>query len=114
MLFSVYDTKEEIFGPLWACDSLEGAKREFIAVLLSERDTKFNKFPYDFQLYHVGDFDVKNGNIEACCPYPIMTGLEAFQAATRYKEEFTKILKGEEDDVVRQEECNHNDSNCVG
>ena len=53
--------------------------------MLSGDDNKITQFPHDFQLFCLGEFDIKSGNIAVNAPNMIMTGVEAVQVANKYR-----------------------------
>lgn len=63
-MFSVRDTKTEIYGPPFYSITHGEAERSF-RQLANDPQSKVNKFPEDFDLYHIGEFDDETGKIEA-------------------------------------------------
>ena len=104
MIFSLFDIKAEVFGPLFEARTLDEAKRLFISVLLQNGDSNANRYPQDHQLYHLGDFDNSNGSLVVNPPNMILTGFEACQQCNKYKDDLSKMftndnLEGDSDNV---------------
>lgn len=80
MLFSLFDVKAQLFGPLFQSETDDAAKRIFIEALKSGRDAMLAQYPEDFVLYRVGDFIPSTGKICAePSPYKVMTGFECIR-----------------------------------
>nr|QJB18953.1 MAG: nonstructural protein [Microvirus sp.] len=61
-MFSVYDIQAQIFSAPFTSVSVETATRDFgRAVALSRGST--DKFPEDYQLFHIGGFDSETGSV---------------------------------------------------
>lgn len=100
MIFSLFDIKADVFGPLFEARTCEEAKRLFISVLLNNGDSNVNRYPQDHQLYCLGDFDNSNGSLEVTPPNMILTGFEACQLCNKYKDDLNALFteqKGAED-----------------
>lgn len=65
--FSVFDAAANMFlEPFWA-PTMEVALRGFREACQKEGH-QFNKFPGDYQLFHVGEFDQETGECTAMAP----------------------------------------------
>ena len=58
-LFTVYDSKGEIYRPPFAMVSTGAAIRGFITIL-NDPASEHSKYPADFTLFEVGSFDETN------------------------------------------------------
>lgn len=61
MLFSIKDVKTGIFGAPRVAESLEDFIRSLKVVFEFDKNSLMFKFPADFHIYKVGDFDITNG-----------------------------------------------------
>lgn len=59
-LFSVRDSKSEIFHSPWFFKTHGEAEREFRTVVNTEK-SKLAQFPEDYDLYYVGEYDDNTG-----------------------------------------------------
>lgn len=59
-LFSVYDVKSEVFQPPIFCHNVGHALR-VLTDMLQRSDTMMSRFPVDYKVYHVGEFDDVSG-----------------------------------------------------
>lgn len=62
-IFSVYDIKGESFGTPFFLARKEMAVREF-GDLVNDPKSRIYAHAEDYQLFHVGSFDVLNGKVE--------------------------------------------------
>ena len=62
-LFSIYDRKAEVFGPVFGPMTTGIAIRDFEAAVKSQ-DSKIATWPEDFSLHMVGEFDCVSGDVE--------------------------------------------------
>lgn len=92
MIFSLFDIKAEVFGPLFEARTFDEAKRLFISVLLNDGSSNVNRYPQDHQLYSLGDFDNVTGVLDVTSPNMIMTGFEACQLCNKYKDDMNKLF----------------------
>lgn len=60
--FSIYDAKAQMFGPLYSAPTPGAAERSFHESL-SNPDAPYGKYPDDFALYRIMDFDDNSGSI---------------------------------------------------
>lgn len=63
-MYSVYDVKAEVFDNtrIFLCTNRGMAIRSFLDAA-SEQHSTLNKFPADFMLFELGDFDERTGGI---------------------------------------------------
>lgn len=61
-LFSVYDKVSKMYVDLFTSQTRESAQRSFNSVALN-RGTMLAKFPQDFALYCLGEFDNSTGEV---------------------------------------------------
>lgn len=66
-LYSVYDSKTQIFLPPMCFHNDEHAMRD-MRLQLERGDTVMSKFPADYELRCVGDWDDHSGELEAVSP----------------------------------------------
>lgn len=59
-MFSIRDSKAEIFNPPFFSKSHGEAERNFTA-LVRDNKSQLNQFPEDFDLYFVGHYDDQTG-----------------------------------------------------
>lgn len=60
--FSVFDKKANLFGPVFSSHTLGSAERS-LKESMSNPDSPHGKYPDDFSLYHLFDFDDETGLI---------------------------------------------------
>lgn len=97
MLFSFFDTKAEAFGPLFEGANFDDAKRTFNTLLLSGADSLINKYPQDFILYHIGDFNKQAGVLFPLdAPSVVISGFEMLQI-------IKNEMKGGDGNVTRKQ-----------
>lgn len=61
-MYSVRDSKSNAFNPPFYAINEETGLRSFAQLVLDPAQT-VSKFPEDFDLYHVGDYDDESGKI---------------------------------------------------
>jgi len=66
-LYSIFDKKSLIFSPLFPAPT-PGAAERAIADQVANPDTQLAKWPEDFALYRIAQFDDQNGAIIADLP----------------------------------------------
>lgn len=59
-VFSIRDAKAEVFNTPWFKGTHGEAERDFRAAV-NDQQTSLNKFPEDFDLYYLGDYDDHTG-----------------------------------------------------
>lgn len=62
IIFSVYDRKAELYGPIFAQENLAVAVRDFEQAVKME-DSKFGRWPEDFALHELGTWDPVTGEV---------------------------------------------------
>lgn len=76
-LFSVYDTKAEMYSAPFSERTHETARRQFVTAC-KDRATPVGMYPDDYALFVVGSFDDSTGVVTpAASPTMIFTGTEA-------------------------------------
>lgn len=61
-MFSIHDQKGEIFHPPFFKNTPGEAERDF-RTAVKDPSSNLNKYPEDFNLYYVGDYDTQTGKI---------------------------------------------------
>lgn len=75
-VFSIYDTKAQMFNlPFFQLNS-EIAKRAFLA-LVRDPNTSIGQFPADYALFRIGTFTDQDGCLNSETPVQVLTGVEA-------------------------------------
>lgn len=69
-LFTVKDNKAEVFNPPFNARSHDEAMRMMLDTMQSG-DTLLSRYPYDFDLYYICDFDEQNGILEKTVNVPL-------------------------------------------
>ncbi len=79
-MFSVYDSKAEAYTPPFYEKTMGLAVRAFQETC-NLADHPFNKYPEDYTLFSVGDFDDQNAKIELyATPVPVGKAIEFITA----------------------------------
>lgn len=63
-VYAVKDTKVGEFMSPWVSNNEQTALRA-LRVVVNEKGTDFDRYAEDMQLYQLGDFDTKTGNLKA-------------------------------------------------
>jgi hypothetical protein len=63
-LFSILDLKTKIYAPPMACNTAGEAERTFMNMIQEERYGNLSKYPEDFGLYRIADWDNIKGVVE--------------------------------------------------
>lgn len=63
-MYSLYDAKAEIFHPPFYKHTHGEAERD-TRTLVNDGKSMVNKYPEDYDLYHVGTYDDKTGKIDS-------------------------------------------------
>lgn len=66
-MYSIRDSKSEVFNTPWFAKTHGEAERNFLA-LTNDQQSMVAKYPEDFDLYHVGTYDDQTGKL-----YPLET-----------------------------------------
>lgn len=72
-VFSVYDSKSETYGRPFCAKTKGEAIRDFTDVA-NNKDNNIGKYPTDFALFHLGDFD-DNSGVVTPLSVPVSLGL---------------------------------------
>lgn len=63
-MFSIRDTKGEIFNPPYFAKTHGEAERQF-KTLTNDSKSTINQYPEDFDLYYLGDYDDQTGKLKS-------------------------------------------------
>lgn len=66
-LYSIYDSKAEVFGPVTPARHDNEMLREF-ARHANDPGSRIGQHPEDYSLFCVGDFDDSKGELNKCLP----------------------------------------------
>lgn len=99
-LFSIFDTKSNVYGPVMSFVNDNTAIRAFMEMLVNpDPNSLLSLYPADYLLYCVGIFDNETGVIESLpAPAHIISGMEASTRAVveaQKRREMTAKLRGE-------------------
>ncbi|WNK12764.1 MAG: nonstructural protein [Microvirus sp.] len=72
-MYSVFDTKTSVYSPPFVARNQYDAIR-MVRQLLDEKQANPAKYPMEFALFHIGDWDDEHG-VVACPPAPRSLGL---------------------------------------
>lgn len=61
-MFTIHDSKGEIFNPPYSSRSFGEAERIF-SELQKNPESTISKYPEDFSLHHIGEYDDQTGEI---------------------------------------------------
>ena len=79
-VYSVYDEKALVYG-LPVCFSTDGLALWSFADLVSNPNSNVNKYPSDFKLYRIGEFNDANAEMTSITPVFLAVGTQyAFNA----------------------------------
>lgn len=73
LVLSVFDVKAEMYGPTFEAKARGEALRQF-QLLVQDKNTMPGRFPADFKLVHLGEFDDLSGVLMACEPSTLAFG----------------------------------------
>jgi len=89
-LFSVYDTKAEVYTPPFFVPTLGIATRAF-SDCVNSADHQFGKHPQDYTLFKLGTFDDNTAHLELLpAPQSIGNGLEYLDKSTSESPDVTQ------------------------
>ena len=78
-LFAIYDTKASFFMSPWPCRNVGIARREF-AQACQNPETPMGKFPTDYVLHEIGEYNDNDGSVVCTTPPArICDGVEILQ-----------------------------------
>lgn len=81
-VYSVYDEKALVYG-LPVCFSTDGLALRAFADLVSNPNSNVNKYPSDFKLYRIGEFNDSTGEMISNTPVYLAVGSQyAFNACS--------------------------------
>lgn len=67
-MFAVYDSKAACFFPPFTVPN-EGVALRAFAEQCNDTNSQFNRFPADFTLFHIGEYDTDTGDVTAHIPH---------------------------------------------
>lgn len=80
MLFSLYNTKTDVFGSIFEASERETAKRMFMELLNSPQPNQITQYIDEYILYEMGDFDKTTGSILVNpAPVNVVNGIQIVQ-----------------------------------
>lgn len=91
-LYSIHDKTAAMFCPPFSCVNDAQATRAFQSNMQNP-DSNIARFPADYNLYYVGEFNELTGELEFEEPTRIITGLEML-----------KTIKAEQPDLLEANE----------
>lgn len=97
-LFSVYDSKAEMYSAPFVERTHETARRSFLAAVRDDKSA-VGQYPHDYALFVIGSFDDTSGVITpAKAPTMVWSGTEALQ-------ELNKLINfpDTDEELARQE-----------
>lgn len=101
MLFSLYNTKTDVFGRLFEAPDNETAKRMFMELLSSPEQNLITKYIDEYVLFELGDFDTTTGNITVnSAPINVINGIQVVQEwkqRRKFLEELYQTSNSEDD-----------------
>jgi len=77
--FSIYDKKSLHYTPIWQAQTFGAAERAFNTAVNSDSND-YSKYPEDFDLFHVGNFDDETGIFEPCTPQYIVSAIQLLKS----------------------------------
>ena len=84
-LYAIHDNKASFFMTPWPCRNVGIARREF-ASACANPETAMGKFPADFVLYHIGEYDDHDASVKSLTPpVRICDGVEILPMADAEK-----------------------------
>jgi len=69
-LFTVYDSAAKAYLTPFTAPTIESALRSFREVV-NKDGHQFNRFPEDYALFHVGEFDQQTGMFSSMSPHSL-------------------------------------------
>lgn len=96
-IYTVYDRKAQYCLPVFNAKTDVDATRQFTSLVVTS-DTDLSKYPADFDLLAIADFDVGSGKVRPIEPYRIViNGLVALTTSNAERSRYKKILDGQLD-----------------
>lgn len=82
-VYSVYDEKALVYG-FPTCFSTDGLALRSFSDLVSNPNSNVNKYPSDFKLYRIGEFNDASGEMTSITPVFLAVGTQyAFNACPK-------------------------------
>lgn len=91
-LYSVFDRKANYYLPLFQAHTDGDAMRQFMELVISG-ETPVSRFPSDYQLMCMGEFDLHNGVISQDDVVFLLGGEQALVEANRDRKRYSDLLK---------------------
>lgn len=101
-VFAIFDTKAEAFGQPFFTQTAGLAARSF-GQACSNTETDYNKYPLDFILYELGEYDDETGKIESLNPMEICSASQAIKAARKEAKAYEEKIREETLEENRKE-----------
>lgn len=76
-MYAVYDAKAGSFKPPYFCVNDAVAMRMFAQTVANVEE--LHRFPEDFQMFYLGEFDDDTGKIEPVVPEVVLTAVQALE-----------------------------------
>lgn len=81
-LYSIFDVKTSVYGPLMSFQNDASAIRSFQEMLISgDKNSMLALYPTDYMLFVVGKFNQENGQLEGVMPTMVISGTECITNA---------------------------------
>lgn len=98
-IYTIYDRKASYCLPVFSLKSEADARRQF-SEIITQSDTLVSKYPGDYDLVCIAEFDEQTGNVIPYSPTEtVINGLTALQAAQHEREQYQKALKRSEPEL---------------
>lgn len=122
-LYSIYDQKSSMYGPIVSFANNDTAKRSFIEMITSgDRNSMLYLYPDDYILRIIGFFDTESGIVTPVAllhdvnkETDIISGPEAIEAASslaRLRKQRSEVLSGKNETPETTDFVSVNPSNC--
>lgn len=93
-VFSIYDSKGQIFGNPFNMPTTGMAVRAFND-LVNDKNTTVNRHPSDFVLYQIAEFDDQTGEYKNVNPHSMLGTASDYKKEEPKPIDFSSILKTE-------------------
>lgn len=84
LAFSILDVKSDVYSPPFFMQTVGQAMRAF-KVTVNDQESQVGRFPEDFKLMRIGEFDGVRGLLTACEP-------TSLGFATEFKERSSEVV----------------------
>lgn len=84
-IYCIYDSKVLDYANPFYLHSEGELRRGFVEVCMNP-ETKMNKYPNDFSVYHIGEWNSESGIISSHPPALVMTAVEAIKQGQSYNQ----------------------------